>query len=160
MHSLKLGRVRRGISASLVMIWMLDGKYRRRICTLIRERRRRKVRPVSVVVPHYPLPHIPLPNLYLSSFYNTTSHTSRPSHPLLEQLVNNPLRAFGVQIRWISGTKKSSDRWCHRKRAGIHGLRPISYASFFVEAIETQKFGWFWECPNGGGAYHLLRTRN
>ncbi|OAX41494.1 hypothetical protein K503DRAFT_836318 [Rhizopogon vinicolor AM-OR11-026] len=21
---------------------------------------------------------------------------------------------------------------------------------FFIEAIETQKFGWFWECPNGG----------
>ena len=21
---------------------------------------------------------------------------------------------------------------------------------FFLEAIETQKFGWFWECPNGG----------
>lgn len=20
---------------------------------------------------------------------------------------------------------------------------------FFIEAIETQKFGWFWECPNG-----------
>ncbi|KAL5525514.1 hypothetical protein ACEPAG_6850 [Sanghuangporus baumii] len=21
---------------------------------------------------------------------------------------------------------------------------------YFIEAIETQKFGWFWECPNGG----------
>lgn len=21
---------------------------------------------------------------------------------------------------------------------------------YFVEAIETQKYGWFWECPNGG----------
>ncbi|TCD64016.1 hypothetical protein EIP91_004684 [Steccherinum ochraceum] len=21
---------------------------------------------------------------------------------------------------------------------------------FFIEAIETEKFGWFWECPNGG----------
>ncbi|EIN09947.1 hypothetical protein PUNSTDRAFT_52086 [Punctularia strigosozonata HHB-11173 SS5] len=21
---------------------------------------------------------------------------------------------------------------------------------FFIEAIESQKFGWFWECPNGG----------
>lgn len=20
---------------------------------------------------------------------------------------------------------------------------------FFIDAIETQKFGWFWECPNG-----------
>ena len=20
---------------------------------------------------------------------------------------------------------------------------------YFVEAIETQKYGWFWECPNG-----------
>ncbi len=21
---------------------------------------------------------------------------------------------------------------------------------FFLEAIETKKYGWFWECPNGG----------
>lgn len=21
---------------------------------------------------------------------------------------------------------------------------------FFLEAIENQKYGWFWECPNGG----------
>jgi hypothetical protein len=21
---------------------------------------------------------------------------------------------------------------------------------YFIEAIETQKYGWFWECPNGG----------
>jgi len=20
---------------------------------------------------------------------------------------------------------------------------------YFIEAIETQKYGWFWECPNG-----------
>ena len=20
---------------------------------------------------------------------------------------------------------------------------------YFIEAIETKKFGWFWECPNG-----------
>lgn len=21
---------------------------------------------------------------------------------------------------------------------------------YFLEAIENQKYGWFWECPNGG----------
>lgn len=25
---------------------------------------------------------------------------------------------------------------------------------YFVEAIETQKFGWFWECPNGEGCQY------
>jgi hypothetical protein len=25
---------------------------------------------------------------------------------------------------------------------------------FFIEAIETEKFGWFWECPNGDGCQY------
>lgn len=25
---------------------------------------------------------------------------------------------------------------------------------FFIEAIETQKFGWFWECPNGSNCQY------
>jgi len=25
---------------------------------------------------------------------------------------------------------------------------------FFIDAIETQKFGWFWECPNGQGCQY------
>lgn len=24
---------------------------------------------------------------------------------------------------------------------------------FFLEAIENQKYGWFWDCPNGGNLY-------
>lgn len=28
---------------------------------------------------------------------------------------------------------------------------------YFIEAIETKKFGWFWECPNGMSSLYLSR---
>lgn len=32
-----------------------------------------------------------------------------------------------------------------------NNLKTSIICKFFIEAIEQQKYGWFWECPNGGG---------
>ncbi len=37
------------------------------------------------------------------------------------------------------------------KRGAVNkNLRTSIICKYFLEAIEQQKYGWFWECPNGG----------
>jgi len=49
------------------------------------------------------------------------------------------------------------DKWDEEKlrsvvlsKAGNPKTTTDIVCKFFIEAIETQQFGWFWECPNGG----------
>ncbi|EKM58585.1 uncharacterized protein PHACADRAFT_117663 [Phanerochaete carnosa HHB-10118-sp] len=53
--------------------------------------------------------------------------------------------------------KDTMDQWDEEKLRSVvlskHGnLRTTTdiVCKYFIEAIETEKFGWFWECPNGG----------
>jgi hypothetical protein len=43
-----------------------------------------------------------------------------------------------------------------------HGAQKIAnqtdiICKYFLDAIENGKYGWFWECPNGGIEDHLCR---
>ncbi|KAI9507318.1 hypothetical protein F5148DRAFT_131156 [Russula earlei] len=44
------------------------------------------------------------------------------------------------------------DKWDEEKLRSVilskHG-NPRTTTDYFIEAVETQKFGWFWQCPNG-----------
>ncbi|KAF8558132.1 hypothetical protein OG21DRAFT_1405627, partial [Imleria badia] len=53
--------------------------------------------------------------------------------------------------------KDTMDNWDEEKLRSVvlskHGNPRTTtdiVCKYFVEAIETNKFGWFWECPNGG----------
>ncbi|KAF7771648.1 hypothetical protein Agabi119p4_5959 [Agaricus bisporus var. burnettii] len=53
------------------------------------------------------------------------------------------------------------DQWDEEKLRRVvlskHGNPRTStdiVCKFFIEAIETQKFGWFWECPNGSNCQY------
>ena len=36
----------------------------------------------------------------------------------------------------------------------VHLISSQIVCKFFIDAIESQKFGWFWECPNGQGCQY------
>lgn len=42
------------------------------------------------------------------------------------------------------------------KKHGGHGMKPTTdiVCKFFIDAVEQKKYGWFWECPNGGDKCH------
>jgi hypothetical protein len=49
------------------------------------------------------------------------------------------------------------DKWDQKKleevvlsKAGNPKTTTDIVCKFFLEAIEDNKYGWFWECPNGG----------
>lgn len=53
--------------------------------------------------------------------------------------------------------KDTMDKWDEEKLRNVvlskHGNPRTTtdiVCKYFIEAIETEKFGWFWECPNGG----------
>ncbi|KAH8092666.1 hypothetical protein BXZ70DRAFT_897990 [Cristinia sonorae] len=53
--------------------------------------------------------------------------------------------------------KDTMDQWDEEKLRDVvmskHGNPKTTtdiVCKYFIEAIETEKFGWFWECPNGG----------
>ncbi|KYQ88621.1 CCCH-type zinc finger-containing protein [Tieghemostelium lacteum] len=37
-----------------------------------------------------------------------------------------------------------------KKRAAEKGNKTDKICKYFLDAIETKKYGWFWDCPNGG----------
>jgi hypothetical protein len=48
------------------------------------------------------------------------------------------------------------DKWDEEKlrnvvtsKAGNPRTTTDIVCKYFIEAIETERFGWFWECPNG-----------
>lgn len=50
------------------------------------------------------------------------------------------------------------DKWDQKKLEEVvqskSGKQPPTdiVCKYFLEAIETSKYGWFWECPNGGSS--------
>lgn len=60
----------------------------------------------------------------------------------------------------ISFLVDTMDRWDQSKLEQVviskHGNPKTTtdiVCKYFLEAIENQKYGWFWECPNGGKFY-------
>lgn len=59
-----------------------------------------------------------------------------------------------------SRTDDSMDKWDQQKLEQViskkHGSKPSTdiVCKFFIEAVESSKYGWFWECPNGGDKCH------
>jgi len=45
------------------------------------------------------------------------------------------------KLETVVGTKQTSEN---------RNLKTEIVCRYFLEAIETKKYGWFWECPNGG----------
>jgi len=51
--------------------------------------------------------------------------------------------------------KDTMDEWDQKKLESVVGQKHKDnktdiVCKFFLAAIETKKYGWFWECPNGG----------
>ena len=62
-----------------------------------------------------------------------------------------------TDIRDKTKEEDTMDKWDDAKlkavvlsKAGNPKTTTDIVCKFFLEAVETQKYGWFWECPNGG----------
>lgn len=59
---------------------------------------------------------------------------------------------------WLKGTfiSDTMENWDQKKLEEVINKKSSKQpptdivCKFFLEAIESSKYGWFWECPNGG----------
>jgi len=55
------------------------------------------------------------------------------------------------KIKWKIGIKKKLEEVVESKQTlENRNLKTAIVCKYFLQAIEDKKYGWFWECPNGG----------
>jgi hypothetical protein len=66
-----------------------------------------------------------------------------------------PVYSEGAKTDSRSGAVDTMDKWDEDKLRSVVSAKGNPRTTtdivckYFIEAIETQKYGWFWECPNG-----------